>query len=226
MLQLGDGGAMSLSKTNMVYSMDKHLSKFASKTKHIEYRSKGIWKNEAFIICALSKIFKTSYMLESGFCQGVSTELMCSFCDHDVITFDICPDKYVERINVAVKRLGKYDNFNFVRGDSKKLLVSKAVSLKGNNIGVFIDGPKGSDAIKLAKKCYELENVKFVAIHDLKVSDKKRLKFAKNIFHSHDKHLIKYVEILSDKEKLHKSGDSKLYSDIMPIGPGMMFFWK
>lgn len=217
---------MNLSKENMVYNMDKYLPEFISKTKNVEYRSKGMWSNEAFIICALSKIFKTSFMLESGFCQGVSTELMCSFCDHDIITFDICPDKYIERIKVAIKRLGKYNNFQFVNGDSQKFLVSKAASLKNDNIGVFIDGPKGKMAIDLAKKCYALGNVKFVAVHDLKISDKKKFKFANSVAHSQDKHLIKYIDKLSSEEKLHRSGCGKSLSEVMPLGPGMMFCWK
>jgi len=218
---------MSLLTKNMAFRFDSYLTEFIHKTKDIKYKSKGIWKNEAFIICALSKIFKTSYILESGLCQGVSTELMCSFCDHNIITFDICPDKYIERIKVAIKRLEKYDNFNFIHGDSTKLLVSKAASLKNNNIGIFIDGPKGSASVNLAKKCYSLDNVKFVAVHDIKISDKKKFKFAKSVAHSQDKHLTKYVDILSDKEKLHKiGGDNKLYSEVMPLGPGMMFCWK
>ena len=79
------------------------------------------------------------------------------FPDLKIITIEIDKARYKE----AFKRCASYPNITCHIGQLKDFMY-----LMNKNCAVLIDGPKGKEAIKLARKCRKKASM--VAIHDMR----------------------------------------------------------
>jgi hypothetical protein len=105
--------------------------------------------------------WKITDVVESGVCNGRSTEMWARYLPNVPIT--ACDWK----ISPAAERMrDTYDNVYLLKGDAEKLLVPYLCAIEGQ-VGVFIDGPKGAEAVRLAMLCMDLANVQFVGVHDM-----------------------------------------------------------
>jgi len=130
--------------------------------------SKGILNSEAFAFCALSDFFKADLIIESGICNGGSTEIWCKYFTKrtmmnipPVIAIDI------DLLPKAINRLVSYNNIQLIKGDSTQIIPNIIKEITNANISVFIDGPKNQAGVKLAQICLEFPQVKLVAVHDM-----------------------------------------------------------
>jgi soluble P-type ATPase len=129
---------------------------------------RGVVFSEGFALCSLIKHFDVDLVIESGVAYGGSTEMMAQFTNKPIMaidTFEAYSDSYV----YVKDRMSKYDNVLLVQGDSYEKIPEILRSFKDNKVGLFIDGPKGIEAVELAHRIYfEDDRVKFICIHDIK----------------------------------------------------------
>jgi hypothetical protein len=117
---------------------------------------------EGFIFCSLSVPYQLDNIFESGTMFGGSTYIWSTFFnDIKVTTIDLFYRKD------TVVKLYELGNVNYIIGDGITVLPNLVSLTTGKNCAVFIDGPKGVSAVKLAIYLYKYENVKLIGIHDM-----------------------------------------------------------
>ena len=122
----------------------------------IPWRPRSILLSEAFAVCAMCDLYGVDSLVESGIYEGRSTMIWGNYLSK-VVAFDLTIRPGVsERIPAC--------NVSLVEGDSRKLLPAY-LAVASCKVGIFLDGPKGEDAIMLGRQF--LEVVQFVAVHDM-----------------------------------------------------------
>lgn len=130
--------------------------KYVSAMEFPPYEDRGVFNSEMLLACSIMAEVGVEAIVESGRANGHSTEIIARFF----------PNKKfysIDTSNEVTKDFSRYNNLELVTGDSTQII--------GNYIkedcAVFIDGPKGEKALKLAKILLCNETVKVVFIHDL-----------------------------------------------------------
>jgi hypothetical protein len=114
-------------------------------------------------ICAMADLFQIEVLIESGTYNARSTDIFARYFSSDIPihTMDI------EIRQEATERLAPYPNVKQHEGDSRKVVLELLEMHKGKRIGVFIDGPKGRAAVRMAIDVLNSSDVAFVALHDM-----------------------------------------------------------
>lgn len=128
--------------------------------------SRGINIKDGLKIAKHIEEINPEIIIESGRARGASTEIFAKyFPDKKIISIDF--DKHSRDTKYSEKKLKKYKNIKLVYGDSRKIIFNY---LKKTS-HVFIDGPKGHEAIILAAKLFEEKNVKSISLDDFSEDD-------------------------------------------------------
>jgi len=123
----------------------------------------GIFLSEGFSFCAMCDLFNIDVIIESGVCNGFSTDIFSSYFTEKPA---ICSVDY--KVKDEVRQRFSNRKVSFFEGDGNKVVLDVVENQSSSDkVGIFLDGPKGNDAITLAQKCLKYDNVKFVGIHDL-----------------------------------------------------------
>jgi len=72
--------------------------------------------------------------------------------------------------DVAYRRLVSYENVSIIKGDGPSVITDLLPKFPERRVGIFIDGPKDTEAVEFAKRIILLPNVAVVAIHDMSVT--------------------------------------------------------
>lgn len=147
--------------------LQKYAEYFTEKTANIKYQKRGVMPLEMFTVFVFCKELNITTLLESGTARGYSIELLASVLpDINLITVENFQRKYNYEMPTK-ERLAHLTNIQFITGDGSTVLLEHAKNLTTENLGVFIDGPKGTEAVNLATQLKQFDNVKFVSCHDL-----------------------------------------------------------
>jgi len=184
---------------------------FIKKVLPLSYIINGISLSEGFAFCMMCEYFKINTIIESGTAGGRSTEIFAHYLNIPVYTIDNL-SIYGERRHEETKnRLSKYQDIHFIIGDSF-IEIPKLLNSLTNKVAVFIDGPKGQKAIKLANLILK-SNVEFIGVHDTCVPSPNRY---------HDLSVFKNIIFYTDEDWFYnKYGyliDEKLYERGAGIG--------
>jgi hypothetical protein len=144
----------------------KSITRFEQQVLPLDYIPNGILLWEGFAFCTLLDLFSADLIIESGIAGGRSTEMFARYFPHPIIAIDNAGYYGLDRFNETANRLSKYHNVKCLNADSIYLLPKLIKQNPNKKIAIFIDGPKGNKAIRLAKKCFSYPRVKFVGIHD------------------------------------------------------------
>jgi len=135
-----------------------------SKILSVKHSKHGVLHSEALFLCSIIENNSIETIIESGTCLASSTEYFAKcFPEKNIITVDRLVNEGRGTYEIASEKLKKYNNVKQVIGDSFELV--PLFVQKSRNICLFIDGPKGMDAIRLMKKCVT-EQVKVISFHD------------------------------------------------------------
>jgi hypothetical protein len=116
----------------------------------------------------MCEMFGVTTIIESGVAGGRSTEIWARYFDSPVISVDDCSMYGQERILKTQERLHKFQHVRFIIGRSENTIPQLLREQGAIRTGVFIDGPKGADAVALAKDCFNSSpHLIFVGIHDM-----------------------------------------------------------
>ena len=139
--------------------------------------NRGVWTSECFALCVMIDLFGTDVYLESGIYKGQSLNIINNYFGS--------PDTDVVGIDINILDEISNSGLHYVEGNSVDVLPTMIKNDYDEwEVGVFIDGPKGWGALKLAEKVIDNDNVKFIGIHDsyLPVNTKDdRYKFRKHL---------------------------------------------
>jgi len=160
----------------MLFKMnfDPYLSDYKEAVSQISYKPNGMFYSEGFLLVSFCRHYDVEIILESGTCQGMSTELMArSLSDTQIYTFDNefsvrnpKNEANYEVLDETRNRLNSLGNVIALIGDGRIKIPQIVEANPMKRIAVVVDGPKGWRANDLASYCLGLANVKFVGIHD------------------------------------------------------------
>ena len=109
----------------------------------------------------LCDLFKVDTIIESGVCNGRSTEMWAKWIGGENVTgIDW------KILDTAILRTAKY-GVTLYDADATAAMKHVLIENATKRIGVFIDGPKGQAALDLAEFCLSCEQVAFVGVHDM-----------------------------------------------------------
>ena len=139
----------------------KFENEFVEKVLPLECVARGILASEGFAFCAFCKLYNIDMIIESGVYNGQSTLIWSKFFrDISIIAID------AELKTSTLEKFELNENVIFYNGNARNYLPRRIKENPEKRIAVFIDGPKGLTAIKLAKKCFAFDNVFMVGVHD------------------------------------------------------------
>ena len=139
----------------------KSLAIFRRRVMPMPWCPRSILLSEAFAFCAMCDRFNVTAVIESGICNGRSTEIWAKYLSGVKITaidWLILPE--------VRERLAKYP-ISLIEYEAVHALPLQLQGLIDHRVGVFIDGPKDGEALSLAQKCLEYPQVAFVGVHDM-----------------------------------------------------------
>lgn len=129
----------------------------------VEWAARSILLSEGFAFCAMCDLFDIDTIIESGIYNGRSTLIWSKYREQKFDIFAI--DKTLRE--EAAQLLVQSHNVIQIAGDGMIEVPKRIGFLPMRKVAVFLDGPKGSQAVHLAKKCLkDFPQVKFVGVHD------------------------------------------------------------
>lgn len=152
----------SLNIESTLGNAEKVLEDYRNKIASVPYEEKGVLFSEVLFIVATSLDLNPRQLLESGRARGQSTHLF-GVCLPGIKVISIERYATSDDVPVAEDRVRSLSNVSLLYGDSQKLLPE--LLLDGDI--VFIDGPKGFRAVRLALKLLSTGKPTCVFVHDL-----------------------------------------------------------
>lgn len=134
--------------------------------KNEPFYDRGILPTEAFAFISYCKELNIECIIESGTAFGQSCYLFAKYLGMKVYTIDIIGPYGRKAQDIARSRCRDLP-VEFLEGNSNEILPKLLSELSNKSIAVFIDGPKGTEAINLKDRIWNYESVKMVGIHDL-----------------------------------------------------------
>jgi hypothetical protein len=139
------------------------LPRFQERVLPAAWSERGVLVSEGFALCTMCDAFDVELLIESGTYNGRSTKILAKYLDEG---------QQIKSIDVSIRpeakrALAPYPHVELLEGDSRQLLPDLLVRGSGRSTAVFIDGPKGRAAVRLALRALDHPDVRFVAIHDL-----------------------------------------------------------
>lgn len=177
------------------------------------YPGNSIFFSEALTLYTLAKEYKIDCFIESGVYRGGSTSLWGRiFPNIELYSIDYVqegpnPRQKWESVQAKLKPL--YPNINFIEGDGNIKLPEIIESNSNKKFGVFVDGPKDEEGLKLAEKCANYDNVYFSSLHDYS-----------HPYYFSTKTNLDFRKIVGDMNKVHPQIQS------YPNGPGLTIIVK
>jgi hypothetical protein len=214
--------------------LEKYLSEFIERTKDIAFEQEGAFKSELFLLYSLHRGFESSLFVESGLQNGFSTRVLLSLINETYYGVD------AQQHCRAADEIGEgktypYPNFLFQCGNAFDHVEKFIKQAPDKNVSVFIDGPKGREAIRLKNQILNHnQNVAFVGLHDTYdgLQSEDHLRFFESS--GNEEYNKKYYNLLNKSadgvmdvfglinNASHCSG--KPYSDCYPSGPGISLY--
>ncbi len=134
---------------------------FEQRVSAISYEAKGILFSEMLFASAILDDLKPRRIIESGRARGQSTHLLAS-CFPDLPIVSIEYDASSPDVGIAAARLAPFANVELLFGDATRMLPQM---LRPGD-AVFIDGPKGARALRLALRLLATGMPVAVFVHD------------------------------------------------------------
>lgn len=145
------------------------LEPFAASIRSLDYENKGVMFSEMFFIELGARLAGAKRLIESGRARGQSTLILARrFPELPIISFEFVEGS--ADAAVAQARLAPYANADLRFGDATQAL--PAIVREGDV--VFIDGPKGFRAVRLALTLLRHTATPAVFLHDMCVGTLER----------------------------------------------------
>ncbi len=143
-------------------TLPRFLNKIDPLSPHFMITNRGVWTSECFALCVMCDLFHIDDYIESGIYQGQSFFVMSEYLPKPCYGFDVTIQKNIK------DRCSYFFDHGLIFEQDSFVGIPELLNddLDQENSGIFIDGPKGWDALKLAQTVIDNDNVKFIGIHD------------------------------------------------------------
>ena len=127
---------------------------------------RGIWPSEAIQMAKVFASLQVPTIIESGRARAEATYWLSRLLPSiEIISID--SDFSSDDAVFGKARLEGIPNVKILDGKAERLMASE-IGKRTDNVGLFIDGPKGKEAIRLAKKLVKSHaNISVIAFHDM-----------------------------------------------------------
>ena len=149
--------------------------------KEVPHQRGGIAQSEALMIYTLIKELGVDVLIESGVRNGKSTEIWgLTLSDVKVYALDAAgkfgvKESKMSTITNTKKRLKNYEHIEFLYRVNSHLKIPELISEnEDKRIGIFIDGPKGTEGFDLCRNLLNHKSVHFTAQHDYTFTNDKK----------------------------------------------------
>ncbi len=126
------------------------------------YARRGIIHSEMALILGMCRNYNIKVIIESGRARAQSTYILAKYLPKTLIYSiegNVGPD-----VSFGIKRVADFGNVILRHGNSFDVLPGIVKHLKGKNVAVLIDGPKGIPALDLLDGV----DVKLGFVHDMR----------------------------------------------------------
>ncbi len=151
---------------NIEQQSKQSIARFRQRVLPIPWAPRGILTSEGFAVCAMADLYRVDTMIETGVCNGRSTEMWARYLPAPTVIVAI-DWKITEAARTRLASCWGHGNVLLCEGDATQLLPSTVRQMRKRRVGVFIDGPKGAAAVELARQCMTHPQVAFVGVHDM-----------------------------------------------------------
>lgn len=155
-----------INKSDILLQATKSIPKFIEKVNPLsndfKITNRGVWSSECFALCVMCDYFGVDDYIESGLYRGQSIFNVSKFKSIPCYGFDL------ELKDVLKTRLKYFFDHGLLFEQDSLTGIPELLEddLDQEKSGIFIDGPKGWDALKLAQTVIDYVHVKFIGIHD------------------------------------------------------------
>jgi len=165
-----------MNKTDIIRASENNRVAFTQTLQNEKYELRGVFNSEALVLISIINELKTPLFVESGRARGHSTNLVAKHFSQSQLKIVSIDYEKNEDTAFSESYLSKYP-IEFVYGDANKVITQHIT----DDCTIFIDGPKGDDALMLAAVLLKNKKVKAVLVHDLHKNTFHR-NVAENIF--------------------------------------------
>ena len=139
---------------------------YKKKVDGLYYWSSSLYFSAGLGFCALCDYYDCDIIIDSGTGKfGLSTEIFAKcFPNKRVITIDT--HSYYNNEKIIKDRLKSYNNIEFIKGDSVKVIPLILKNNSDKKICIMYDGPKGKQAYDLFQIHRKNKNVVFASFDD------------------------------------------------------------
>ncbi|HYE62350.1 MAG TPA: class I SAM-dependent methyltransferase [Phycisphaerales bacterium] len=147
------------------------------------YEERGILHSEMLAVCATSAALDADIIIESGRCRGQSTLVLAKFFENTrtkIISIELEKD---ENAAFAEQRLAPYKHVELLYGPAAAHLPTLLARYHDKKITLLLDGPKGLEAIALARtSMQQAPHIAATFIHDMRIDQPQRAAIAAEPF--------------------------------------------
>ncbi len=146
------------------------LPRFEETAGKVPWCPRSILMSEGLAVCAMADLHGIDLLIESGVCNGRSTEMWCRYLPEatriKAIDWNI-PTETHNRLKAYMFPQTMDQRLILFLANAERCVPEMIANAASLRIGIFIDGPKDDAAVKLARECIAHKNVQFVGVHDL-----------------------------------------------------------
>lgn len=139
------------------------------------YEERGILHSEMLAVCGVCQELGVDVVVESGRCRGQSTLVLAKFFENTgtrVVSIEMLRD---ENADFAEKRLAPHKHVELLYGAAAMVLPGIMERFPGKKVALLLDGPKGVEAINLARDAFAAYPQLMAAfIHDMRIDTPQR----------------------------------------------------
>lgn len=139
------------------------------------YEERGILHSEMLAVCGVSAAMGADVVIESGRCRGQSTLVLAKFfkgTKTKVVSIELEKD---ENAAFAEERLRPYGHVELLYGPAAAHLPEILGRFPGKKVTLLLDGPKGLEAIALARTAMvNSPEIMATFIHDMRIDQPQR----------------------------------------------------
>jgi SAM-dependent methyltransferase len=194
----------SLARTGARRSLDRFVEIAGG------YEERGILHSEMLAVCGVSSLLGVDVVIESGRCRGQSTLVLAKFFERTktkIVSIEWMRD---ENAAFAEQRLAPYKHVELLYGNAARLVPQVLSRYPGQRVALLLDGPKGQEAIDLARAAFASSPHLCAAfIHDMRIDTPQRPAAAKEPLRSFFTDDLEYLKEFStiDEACLPRKGE-------------------
>lgn len=139
------------------------------------YEERGILHSEMLAVCGVARMLEADIVVESGRCRGQSTLVLAKYFAGSATKIVSIENVRDENATFAEERLAAHKHVELLYGDAARLVPEVLARYPGKRVVLLLDGPKGKQAIDIAREAFaRFPSLHAAFIHDMRIDTPQR----------------------------------------------------